>query len=73
MASREASTLQMPVWSAVDLGIDAGRVGRGAAAVQWTRIHAPPPRESNVELISADPPEAIAAALADKLLAEKVI
>ena len=73
MGIRKAGKLQIPVWSTVDLGVDASRVGRDAAAVQWTRIYAPPPRESNVELISADTPEAIAAALADKLLAEKVI
>ena len=73
MGIRKASKLQVPVWKAADLGVDAAAVGRDAAAVKWTRIYAPPPRAGNVELIAGDTPEAIAAALADKLLAKKVI
>ena len=73
MGIRKASKLQVPVWKAADLGVDAATVGRDAAAVKWTRIYALPPRAGNVELIAGDTPEAIAAALADKLLAEKVI
>ena len=73
MGIRKASKMQPTLWSASDLGIDATSVGRGAAAVQWTRIYAPPPREGTVELIEGDSPEDIAAKLADKLMAEKVI
>jgi electron transfer flavoprotein beta subunit len=73
MGIRKASKLQVPVWTAADLGVEAGRVGRGVASVTWTRIYAPPPREGNVEIVTGDTPEAIAATLVDKLLAEKVI
>ena len=70
---RKASKLQVPTWSAADLAVDAASVGRGTAAVHWTRIYSLPPREGSVEFITGDTPEAIATALADKLLAEKVI
>jgi electron transfer flavoprotein beta subunit len=73
MGIRKASKMQPTLWSAADLGIDPASVGRGAAAVQWTRIYALPPREGAVEFISGDSPEAIAAALADKLMADKVL
>jgi electron transfer flavoprotein beta subunit len=73
MGIRKASKMQPQAWSAADLGVDAGSVGRHGAAVRWTRIFAPPPREGTVEIIDGDSPEAIAAALADKLMAEKVI
>jgi len=73
MGIRKASKMQPAVWSAADLGLDPARVGRGAAGVQWTRISAPPPRAVSVEFITGDTPEAIAATLADKLLAEKVL
>jgi electron transfer flavoprotein beta subunit len=73
MGIRKASKLQVPTWSAADLAVDAASVGRGTAAVHWTRIYSLPPREGSVEFITGDTPEAIATALADKLLAEKVI
>jgi electron transfer flavoprotein beta subunit len=73
MGIRKASKLQVPAWSAADLAVEPASVGRGAAAVQWTRIYAPPPREGAVEMIAGDTPEDIAAKLADKLMAEKVI
>jgi len=70
---RKAAKMQPSVWSAADLGLDPASVGRGAAAVHWTRIYAPPPRAGTVEIVGGDTPEDIAAKLADKLLAEKVI
>jgi len=73
MGIRKASKMQPQVWAAADLGVDADSVGRGGAAVQWTRIFALPPREGTVEIIDGDSPEAIAATLVDKLMAEKVI
>ena len=73
MGIRKASKLQVPVWTAADLGIDPASVGRGAAAVQWTRIFSLPPREGTVEFITGDTPEEMATQLADKLMAEKVI
>jgi len=73
MGIRKASKMQPTVWSAADLGVDPASAGRGAAGVQWTRIFALPPREGTVEFITGDSPEEIAAKLADKLMAEKVI
>ena len=73
MGIRKASKMQPAVWSAADLGVDAGGAGRGAAGVQWTRVFAPPPREGTVEFVTGDSPDDIAAKLADKLMAEKVI
>jgi len=73
MGIRKASKMQPAVWTTADLGLDPASVGRGAAAVQWTRIYAPPPRAGSVEIIAGDTPEAIAAKLVDKLMAEKVI
>jgi electron transfer flavoprotein beta subunit len=73
MGIRKASKMQPAVWSAADLGIDPARVGRNAAGVRWTRIFALPRRETQVEMIAGDTPEDIAAQLADRLMAEKVI
>jgi hypothetical protein len=41
--------------------------------VKWPEIHLPPAREGECEIIAGDTPETIAAALADKLMAEKMI
>ena len=73
MGIRKASKMQPTVWSAADLGIDPASVGRGAAAMQWTRIYALPPREGSVEFITGDSPEAIAATLTDRLMADNVL
>ncbi len=73
MGIRKASKMQPHAWSAADLGIDPASVGRLAAGAHWTRIYALPPREGTVEFISGDAPEEIAAKLADRLMAEKVI
>jgi len=73
MGIRKASKMQPTVWSAADLGVDPAGAGRGSAGIQWTRIFAPPPRQGSVEFIAGDSPEDIAAKLADKLMAEKVI
>ena len=54
------------------LDID-GAVGASSRKVDWSNIYAPPPRVAQTEMISGDSAEAIAAALADKLMAEKVI
>lgn len=73
MGIRKASKMQPGVWSAADLGLDPARLGRGSAGVRWTRIYAPPAREGAVEMVGGDSPQEIAAKLADKLMAEKVI
>jgi len=73
MNIRKASKLPIPVWDAAGVGAQAGKVGRANAAAQWIKVFAPPARTGNVELITGDSPQAIAAALADKLMADKVI
>lgn len=70
---RKASKLQIPTWSADELGIDTSKVGRDAANVQWTRVYKLPPRQGEVEIIEGESPEEIATKLADKLIEEKVI
>jgi electron transfer flavoprotein beta subunit len=73
MNIRKASKLQIPTWDAASIGVEASKVGRANAAAQWTKIMPLPARSGNVEMIGGDSPQAIASALADKLLAEKVI
>jgi electron transfer flavoprotein beta subunit len=70
---RKASKLPIPTLTAAAIGTDAGKVGRANAAAQWVKTFPPPARTGSVELITGDSPQAIAAALADKLMAEKVI
>jgi len=73
MNIRKASKLQIPVLNAATLGVEAGKVGRANAVTHWLKVFPLPARAGNVELIAGDTPQAIASALADKLLAEKVI
>jgi electron transfer flavoprotein beta subunit len=68
MGIRKASKAEIPIWSLADLGIAAP-----AAVVTRTELLNPPSRDIACELISGDSPEAIADALADKILAEKVL
>jgi hypothetical protein len=48
-------------------------VGAASSGVRWPEISLPPARESECEIIAGDTPEAIAAGLVDKLMAEKII
>jgi electron transfer flavoprotein beta subunit len=73
MNIRKASKLQIPTWDAASIGVEANKVGRANAAAQWTKIMPLPARSGNVDMIGGDSPQAIASALAEKLLAEKVI
>lgn len=73
MNIRKASKLPIPTLNAAAIGVDAGKVGRAHAAAQWVKTFPLPARTGAVELITGDSPQAIAAALADKLMAEKVI
>jgi len=70
---RKAAKATIPTWTAADLGLDSDTVGAAAAGVKWPEINLPPAREGECEIIAGDTPEAIAAALADKLMAEKII
>jgi len=68
MGIRKASKANIPVWSLGDLGIAAP-----AAVVTRSELMNPPSRDTSVEIITGDTPEAIAETLADKLIAEKVL
>jgi electron transfer flavoprotein beta subunit len=70
MGIRKAAKAAVPVWGAGDLGLEAGAL---AAKVDWSRTYAPPPREGACDMITGDTPQAIAAALADKIMGEKIL
>ncbi|NUQ86228.1 MAG: electron transfer flavoprotein subunit beta/FixA family protein [Anaerolineales bacterium] len=68
MGIRKASKANIPVWTLSDLGIEAP-----AAVVTRIELMNPPVRETVVEMITGETPEAIAETLADKILREKVL
>lgn len=68
MGIRKASKATIPVWSLADLGMSAP-----AVVVTRTEIMNPPVRETVCEIITGETPEAIAEALAEKIMAEKVL
>ena len=68
MGIRTASKATIPVWSLGDLGIAAP-----AAIVKRVELMNPPVRETAVEIIAGETPEAIAETLVEKILAEKVL
>jgi electron transfer flavoprotein beta subunit len=72
MGIRKASRATIPAWSAADLGLDPGTVGAAGSSVAWAEIYSPPAREGTVEILQGAPEE-VAAQLADKLIADKVI
>jgi electron transfer flavoprotein beta subunit len=73
MGIRKAGKTPIPVWDAAAIGADTSTVGRANAATHWTKTFPLPARTGSVEMIAGDSPQAIASALADKLMAEKVI
>lgn len=70
MGIRKAAKANIPTWSAAEIGADPARL---TAAVKWSRVFPPPPREGKCEIVSGDSPAQIAAALADKIIAEKIL
>jgi len=68
MGIRKAAKAEIPVWSLADLGVSAS-----AALVTRSELMSPPSRESAVEIITGDSPEAIAEKMAEKILAEKLL
>jgi len=68
MGIRKASKANIPVWSLGDLGIEAP-----AAVVARTELMNPPVKDTVVEMITGETPEAIAETLVEKILAEKVL
>ncbi len=68
MGIRKASRAQIPTWTLGDIGIEAP-----APALSFLETFNPPTVEVEVEMIAGESPEAIAASLADRLIAEKVL
>ncbi len=72
MGIRKAAKAVIAAWSAADLGLDTSKIGAAGAATRWPSVAPLPAREGSVELIEGSPEE-VAAKLADKLQADKVI
>jgi len=70
MGIRKAAKATIPVWTAADLGLDAAAL---TPRVNWARTYAPPPREGTCDMVTGDTPQAVAAALADKIMGEKIL
>jgi electron transfer flavoprotein beta subunit len=68
MGIRKASKANIPVWTLGDLGIEAP-----ATVVKRTGLMNPLVNETKVEMIAGETPEAIAEALVEKIIAEKVL
>jgi electron transfer flavoprotein beta subunit len=68
MGIRKASRAEIPAWSLAEMGISAP-----ASVITWPEIMNPPSREVTCEVITGGSPAEIAEALADKILAEKVL
>lgn len=74
MGIRKASRMQYPATKAKDLpGLDRGKIGADAALLAWTNIRKPQAHTGKCEFIQGATTAEQAAALADKLIAEKVI
>lgn len=68
MGIRKAARAEIPVWNLGELGIEAP-----AAVISWPEVMNPPVQEISTEIVSGDSPAEIAAELADKIMAEKVL
>jgi electron transfer flavoprotein beta subunit len=68
MGIRKASKANIPVWSLADLGMAVP-----ATVVKRTELMNPPVNETVIEMIAGETPEAIAEALVEKIIAEKVL
>jgi electron transfer flavoprotein beta subunit len=68
MGIRKASKAEIPIWSLSDIGAEAP-----ATVVTRTALMNPPADETEIEIIEGETPEAIAEALAEKIIAEKVL
>lgn len=72
MGIRKANRAKIPTLTGADLDID-GAVGEDSANVDWSNVYQPPARTAETEIITGGSAEEIAATLADRLMAEKVI
>jgi electron transfer flavoprotein beta subunit len=76
MGIRKASRAVIPAWTLADLSatLEASLgISAPAAVIAWPEIMNPPSREVKCDLITGGSPAEIAEALADKILAEKVL
>jgi electron transfer flavoprotein beta subunit len=74
MGVRKASRMQYPTVTAADLpSLDPGRFGEASARVQWQNPRKPPARASKCRFMEGQTAAEQAAALADRLIADKVI
>jgi electron transfer flavoprotein beta subunit len=71
MGIRKASKMEIPKWSADDLGVDKGKVGAAGSATKVVEIAVPPPRGAG-EILKGEIEE-VAASVVDKLIDMKVI
>jgi len=71
MGIRKASKIDIPQWTAADLGVDAGKVGAAGASTKVVEIAVPPPRGAG-EILKGEVEE-IANIITDKLIDLKVI
>jgi electron transfer flavoprotein beta subunit len=69
MGIRKASRMEIPEWSAADLGLT--EVPQGV--LRWPEVYAPPKVETHCELIEGGSPDEIAKKMVDRLVEEKVL
>jgi electron transfer flavoprotein beta subunit len=70
---RTARRLEIPVWGAAEIEAAPEYLGLDGSPTQVIRVFTPPKREGRVEMIDGDSVDAMADALADRLLGDKVI
>lgn len=73
MGIRKAAKMDYPLWTLEDIGVEADEVGPSGSGVRWPEVMEPLKREGEAEIIEGETVEEVAATLADKLLAEKVV
>ena len=74
MGIRKASRMQYPAENAADLaGLDRGQFGAQNAGIRWTNLRKPPARANKCHFIEDPSVADQASALAEKLIADKVI
>lgn len=70
---RKASKVDYPAWNAVDLGLVPEKIVGLPSSALWAEMRSLGTRSGEGEIIKGDSPDQMAATLADRLMAEKVI
>jgi electron transfer flavoprotein beta subunit len=70
---RTARRIDIPVWGAAEIEAEPLYLGLDGSPTQVIRVFTPPKREGRMEMIDGDSVDAIADALADRLLGDKVV